>query len=258
MKKIFYLLFALSVMSCGSDDIVSENQQQTADLSPEKALVHYMEFPKIVPFSPSYYTFNYENGRLIKMTGKIQEFSNVGYLFFPEPYRTLTYNDNKVELKDSDNAYSTVIYTMESDRPKKSELYIDNELVTTKSYTYESNKIMVYEDTYNKNKEVFITYLFDSNQNLIKSEKLEKSGGADKTLTTTNYSNFDQAKNPFKKLSLINDNLYEKSLSINNYRKVEGTVYQFYNPNQFPPGSFNSQWTYQYDSNGQVLLFHSL
>ena len=59
MKKFFYLLFALSIMSCGSDeDIVSENQQQIADLTPEKALVHYMEFPKILPLSPSYYTFN--------------------------------------------------------------------------------------------------------------------------------------------------------------------------------------------------------
>ncbi|MFP3593061.1 hypothetical protein [Chryseobacterium sp. SIMBA_038] len=255
MKKIFYLLFALSVMSCGSDDdIVSENQQQTADLSPEKALVHYMEFPKIVPLSPSYYTFNYENDRLIKMNGKMEQ----NGFFSPDAYRTLSYNNNKVELKYSDNSYTTLVYTMENGKPKKSELYIDNELVTSKSYTYESNKVMVYEDTYNKNKEVFITYLFDSNQNLIKSEKLEKAGGVDKTLTTTNYSNFDQAKNPFKKLSLINDNLYEKSLSINNYRKVEGTVYQFYNPNQFPPGSFNSQWTYQYDNNGQVLLYHSL
>lgn len=242
-------------MSCGSDeDIVSENQQQIADLTPEKALVHYMEFPKILPLSPSYYTFNYENERLIKMNGKMEQ----NGFFSPEAYCTLLYNNNEVKLKYSDDAYTTLVYTMENGKPKKSELFIYDELVTKKSYTYESNKVMVYEDTYNKSKEVFITYFFDSNQNLIKSEKLEKSGGLDKTLTTTSYSNFDHAKNPFKKFFLINDNLYEKSLSINNFRKVEGTVYQFYNPNQFPPGSFKSEWTYQYDSNGQVLLYHSL
>lgn len=250
-------------MSCGNEDnTISEIPQQIVDLSPEKALVHYMEFPKILPVTPSYYTFNYENDRLIKMTGKIQEFSNVGYLFFPEPYRTLTYNDNKVELKYSDDPYTNVVYTMENGKLKKSELFTYNELETTKSYTYENNKIIVYEDTYNKKKEAFISYFFDSNKNLIKSEKLEKLGGVDNKLTIINYSNFDYSKNPFKKLSLINDNLYEKSLSANNFRKREAVIQ--YIPNaangniQLPPGIENSTWTYQYDSNGQVLLYHPL
>lgn len=264
MKKIFYFLFALSVISCSSDDdIVSENQQATADLKPEKAYAFYTDFPKAPMLSPlNYYTFSYENEKLVKMTGKVQEFSNVGYLFLSEPYRTLSYNDNKVELKYSDDPYTTVIYTMESDRPKKSELYIYDELVTSKSYTYESNKVMIYEDSYNKNREAFTTYFFDSNKNLIKSEKLEKSGGMDIKFTSTIYSDFDNAKNPFKKLVLINDNFYEKSLSANNFRKREAVIQ--YLPNaangniQLPPGFDNSQWTYQYDSNGQVLLYHPL
>ncbi|MFP3681878.1 hypothetical protein SB725_32845, partial [Pseudomonas sp. SIMBA_041] len=77
------------------------------------------------------------------MNGKMEQ----NGFFSPDAYRTLSYNNNKVELKYSDNSYTTLVYTMENGKPKKSELYIDNELVTSKSYTYESNKVMVYEDT---------------------------------------------------------------------------------------------------------------
>ncbi|WP_326982229.1 hypothetical protein VUJ46_18800 [Chryseobacterium sp. MYb264] len=43
-----------------------------------------------------------------------------------------------------------------------------------------------------------------------------------------------------------------------NYRKIEGTTELLNTQNPFPNGNFNSEWTYQYDSNGQVLLYHSL
>lgn len=255
-------------MSCStsSDDIL-ENQQVSADLEPAKAFVHYMDFPKITSLYPSWYhTFNYENGKLVKMSGKVALAGTwLPNIFFPDSVITLSYNNNnnKVTLKNSDNPYTAIVYTMESNRLEKSELF-DNDLVNpevlmrTRTYTYESNKINVYEDEFNKNREAFTTYFFDSNKNLIKSEKLEKSGGVDMKFTTTTYSDFDNAKNPFKKIFLVNDNFYEKSLSVNNFRKVEGTIHEFYNPNNYPDGNFMSQWTYQYDTIGQVLLYHPL
>lgn len=266
IKKIFFFFFALSIISCSTNDDVLEEQNnvQQEDLQPEKAFVYYAEFPKTVPLNPLwYYTFTYENGKLTKMAGKIQMVSLNSYMFFSTSFLTLSYDNNLVKIKNSDNPYTTVVYTMENNKPKKSEYfeyYLDagDVLIETKTYTYEADKIIVYQDQFNKSIESYTTYFFDSNKNLIKSEKLEKSGGVNLRMTTTNYSNFDHAKNPFKKLNLVNETFFEKSLSTNNYRKIEGTTYEFYNPNQYPPGKFISQWNYNYDSQGQVVLYHPL
>ncbi|OBW40514.1 hypothetical protein AB670_03138 [Chryseobacterium sp. MOF25P] len=264
MKKLFYFLFILGIISCANSDDIIENQQNSQDLEPDKAFVNYMEFPKLALLYPSwYYTFNYQNGNLTKMTGK---FVNGGTLsspdfFYPDSFISLSYNNNQVEVKYSSDVYPTIVYTMENDKPKKAELYNQfNELITVKNYTYEFGKIKIYSKTYTF--ETYSTYYLDSNNNLIKSEKLEKSGGIDTKFTTTTYLDFDQAKNPFKKMFLINDNLYEKSLSANNFRAIESIIQYLPNPLngnvQLPPGKESANWTYQYDSNGQVLLYHPL
>lgn len=261
MKKLFYFLFFLGIVSCStsSDDTLGD-QQNIADLEPNKAFVHYMESPKVSSLQPSwYYTFTYENGRLMKMIGKFVKSESIWSpdSFYSDSFTTLSYHSNKIEVKFSDNTYYTIVYTMENDRPKKAELYNQfNELITLKTYTYESGKIKIYSKTYNS-LETFYTYYLDSSNNLIKSEKLEKSGGLDKSLTTTTYSNFDTAKNPFKKLYLLNDNFYEKSLSKNNYRKINYTIQDLQNP-EYLPGSGNAEWTYQYDTSGQIVLYHPL
>lgn len=259
------MFFVLSLVCCNNnDEIIQENQQILQNLEPDKAYAHYIEFPNLgVSLQPSwYYTFNYESGRLVKMTGRSIHYQGIGYVFNSEPYYNLTYNNNKVEVKDSQSPYTSKVYTIENNKPIQSVSYNHNpngdEVYKTTTYTYEMNKIVVYESIYNGNMETYTTYFFDVNKNLIKSEKLEKSQGVNKRLKTTNYLNFDNAKNPYKKLGLVNENFYEKSLSTNNYRKIEGTTQEFDNPNQFPPGNFNAQWSYQYDQNGQVLLYHPL
>ncbi|WP_129536095.1 hypothetical protein [Chryseobacterium sp. 3008163] len=72
-------------------------------------------------------------------------------------------------------------------------------------------------------------------------------------MTTIYYSNFDTAKNPYKKLYLMNENFFVKSLSANNYRKMSYTIEYLQNP-QSVPGNGSSEWTYNYDSNGQVII----
>ncbi|MFC7346904.1 hypothetical protein ACFQO9_09275 [Chryseobacterium zhengzhouense] len=260
MKKLFYFLFVLGIVSCStSSDDTLENQQNPTDLEPNKAFVYYMESPKVSSLQPSwYYTFNYKNGRLVKMIGKFVKSENIWSPdnFYSDSFTTLSYHNNKIELKFSNDTYPTIVYTMENDKPKKAELYNQfNELVTVKTYTYESGKIKIYSKTYTL--ETYYTYYLDSNNNLIKSEKLEKSGGLDKALTTTTYSNFDNSKNPFKKLYLLNDNFYEKSLSNNNYRKINYTIQNLQNP-EYLPEIGNAEWTYQYDLNGQIVLHHPL
>ncbi|MGU3373347.1 hypothetical protein [Chryseobacterium sp. M5A1_1a] len=56
MKKIFYILFALSLFSCSSNDDRSENTTDQ-DLQPDKAYLFYTEFFTIgnTPLSNAYY-----------------------------------------------------------------------------------------------------------------------------------------------------------------------------------------------------------
>ncbi|WP_326982228.1 hypothetical protein VUJ46_18790 [Chryseobacterium sp. MYb264] len=219
IKRIVYFFFALSIISCSTSDEVLEEQNnlQQEDLQPEKILPPYV-YTNATFSTGGYFKCIYDNGRLSKIYGKYVKSQTIQFpdTFNSDTFISLTYNNDQVKLEYSDNSDEFIIYETENNRPVKSELYVYDELVTSTKYTYESDKIMIYKDTYNKNREEFITYFFDSNKNLTKSEKLEKSGGVETKLTVTNYSNFDHAKNPFKKLSLINDNFFEKSLSANN------------------------------------------
>lgn len=51
----------------------------------------------------------------------------------------------------------------------------------------------------------------------------KKTGGVDNKVTTTIYSDYDTAKNPFRKLYLVNEDFYEKGLSANNFRAKKTT-----------------------------------
>jgi len=267
-KKLFCLFFALSVISCSHDNVLEEQE----DLQPEKILPPYV-YPGVGFMTGGYFKCEYDNGKLVKMYGRYLNSGQMGGIgqFDSDSLMTFTYNNDEVKLEFyyfGVDSGMVIIYTMKNGRPIKSELYYrdfigPDMLAKTTTYTYENNKIIVYDDKYNKNMEVITTYFFDYNKNLIKSEKLEKSGGIDRKLTITNYSNFDKAKNPFKKFSLVYDQyniddqiFYVKSLSANNYRKMEGTIQLLNTP--FPNGNFKSEWTYQYDSNGQVVLYHPL
>ncbi|MEE6129965.1 hypothetical protein V2E39_21375 [Chryseobacterium arthrosphaerae] len=267
MKKLFYIVFALSLFSCSTDNDATENSQ--ADLEPDKGYIFEMDLRSVMPSPEKYYRFSYESGRLKSMLGRSYHHSSIGSVFHPDVLTLFTYSNNKVQIDylgpEGSEVYRTAYYLMENNRPVKEEIY-DNYtkypsyLVTSKTYTYENNKIKIYQKR--GGVEYYTTYFFDSQQNLTKSEILQKAGGIDEKVTTTTYSDFDNAKNPFKKLYLINDDFYEKGLSTNNFRTKE-TVSQYLptptNGNtNYPPGYAKDQWSYNYDSNGQILLYYPL
>lgn len=66
----------------------------------------------------------------------------------------------------------------------------------------------------------------------------------------TKFSNYDSAKNPFVNLGLFTD-LYYKSLSKNNFRKIENI--DFDNSGRII-GIGESRWDYEY-INGEVYVF---
>jgi hypothetical protein len=259
MKKNLYILYTTGILlfSCtGTDEMEIQNGKNlSVDIQPEKISVQYAALPKITSLDPALnYEFSYENGYLRKMSGKVI-FTGGFELFFKNESSVLSYNNNQVTIEHSetaDNGAKNIVYTMENNKPKKAELYdAYSFLFSKKEYFYETNKIITYEKTYTW--EYYTTYFFDSSKNLIKAEKLEKSAGIDKKLTTTFYLNFDKAKNPYKKLYLLNDNFYEKSLSENNFRKITYTIQDLQNT-QYPPGYGNAEWSYNYNSSGQVIL----
>ncbi|MGU3373344.1 hypothetical protein [Chryseobacterium sp. M5A1_1a] len=86
---------------------------------------------------------------------------------------------------------------------------------------------------------------------------IEKHNGVNAYLTTTVYSDFDKAKNPFKKFGLVNDILYEKSLSTNNFRKSE-SIQKFLTDPTAPVYPSMGVNFYKYDSKGQVMLYYPL
>jgi hypothetical protein len=243
----------MCLLSCSNNDDIQDIQtvQNTADLEPDRIWLYLADWPLNNAHSWEY-KFTYENGNLKKMSGQLADTFSYDY------NRIVTYMGNKVTIEsfpNNDNYRADkLIYTIENGRPINAEMYDSiDELMFKKNYTYESNKIKVYINWYDV-QEIYITYYFDSNNNLIKSEKLEKEIGIDRKLTITNYSDFDTAKNPYKKLYLLNDTFYEKSLSANNYRKIKGTIQQFYTLTPMPPVIFENNCNYTYDINGQIIL----
>lgn len=257
MKKIFYILFALSLFSCSSnEDIVEEAQIQ--DLQPDKAYIHYVDRPTSNLNTDWYYRFNYENDNLTKISGWLK-----GGTFSSDAYTYLTYQGNEAKISYSFDSDLTNVYTLQNNIPIKEVLYIQDYVQGTKTYTYENDKIKIYMKLTNTLSDYFVTYYFNpATKNLIKSEFLRKSQGIDVELITTIYSDFDNAQNPFKKMRLVSDDLYEKSLSANNFRKKEVTVKQFAHPSngnaEIIFAATIHKLTYKYDSKGQVLLYHPL
>lgn len=258
MKKLFYFLFALTLFSCSSND----EETQIEDLQPDKAYLFFADEP-YTPASSWHYQFTYKNGNLIKMNGKLYTPSPGTFYFDPNAQVTLTYNNNQVAVDGTTFDNIPIVYILENGKPKTAKMSYQDEygekVVMSKTYTYEPSKITVYSKRYDI--ETVTAYYFDAKNNLIKKESLEKTWkGEDNIRTTTTYTDFDNARNPFKKMYLINDTFYEKSLSANNFREKK-TVYQYLPNSQngnvnMPSGFSYNQWTYKYDSNGQLLLYY--
>ncbi|AZA79283.1 hypothetical protein EG347_18135 [Chryseobacterium sp. G0186] len=223
------------------------------ELQPDKAYEFYTDSPYFYNSltNNAYYQFFYENGNLKKVFGQNVQSSLTTSI-------SLSYQDNQVkvvnEIQNSiNNAY--IIHTIENNKLIKSEIFnIASMLSKTRWYTYEKGMISVYEKV-EGGSDAFITYYFDNNNNLFKQERLERKNGANMGMYTSIYSDYDKAKNPFKKLGLVSDILFVKSLSTNNFRKIETSYISFTNQD-IPTKIYNC--VYKYDSNGQVLLYHPL
>ncbi|MFP3835464.1 hypothetical protein [Chryseobacterium sp. SIMBA_028] len=267
MKKIFCILLGISLLSCSgsNDDITNTAEEvQEANSQPDKGYAFYVDSP-FTPIGPdNYYKFTYNNGNLTRISGKNGTVAGT----FVDTYTALSYQGNQVTVEYSwASSLNTdhINYTMKDGRPIEAEYRrIENNmpyytLYQRKFFTYENNtiKVSIWRKGVVEEEEAVVTYSFNNNQNLAKSEKLEKRKGKPVFMTTTIYSDFDKAKNPFKKFGLVNDILYEKSLSVNNFRKSESTQTIFMETTN-PTYTSTGVNFYKYDSKGQVLLYYPL
>lgn len=99
-----------------------------------------------------------------------------------------------------------------------------------------------------------LTYLekfyYDTNGNLTKSEYFELQNGiniGEKVIRT--FENYDNSTNPCKRLQLL-DEFFYRSLSKNNYRKY--TEINYYN--EVLGSTSTTSWTFNYDTNGQIII----
>lgn len=263
MKKIFYILLGICVLSCSDSngDVVEDVQ----DIYPDKVYKSLVSglFVTDPVTNPSYYQFTYTDGSLTGVSNKFQTSPD-----FPDsdfPTTTLFYENNQIKVLTTsigDSRYT--LYTMVGKKPVKSEQYtmsINQQyyLNNTAYYTYEKDKIIISREYTGSANKTVSTHTFDSKHNLIKSEVVYKTKSPISSVNIMIYSDFDNSKNPFKNLWLLGGDTYIKSLSSNNFRKIE------YTQGYIDSGVFESNYTidytynnYKYDSKGQLLLYYPL
>lgn len=277
MKNYLYILFLFGfIISCRND----ENTVQTTEeeIMPEKVDFSFVKEAGFFTNSPDRnYTFQYDNNkRLIGVIGGIIYLPNtsggVPSIFSTSVGSKITYSNNIATLTNYSiysnytNEGGKITYTL--DGSKIIEKYIPSNDINDKW----NNKKMFFKYNNSKISEILTTFPdrpYNANDpNDIKlslSEKFEynSSGNLLKitkftlyndviigTTSITEFSNYDNAKNPFKKLGLLDDFFY-RSLSTNNYRKITQINYDIFGTQT---SSSYYTWGFSYDTSGNLIL----
>ena len=274
MKKIIaIILFGFVLISC------SRNEDNFENPVVNDPLITKMNVNFFYPGSMSYnqselkFSFEYDSGQ--KLTKKIGGFLSVsgssGFsgFFTDKIYTSLIYTNNNVTVE---NFSSSTDFTV----PKNTKYYnlnslnqiVSKEIPNTNNYwlkkqtfTYLDNKLteiitvlpnMPYDPT--DPTDYLLTYLekfyYDTNGNLIKAEYFEQQNGTikgEKIVRT--FEDYDNSTNPTKRLQLL-DEFFYRSLSKNNFRKYTEVHYNY----DVLSSTNTTTWTFNYDSNGQLII----
>ncbi|WP_284460204.1 hypothetical protein [Chryseobacterium sp.] len=271
----FAILMAFASCSSNNDEILTENPQQRTVDRPNKIS---WNFPVLSPngvgnmTDPNIY-FEYDSqGRVAKKVGGFIFIDpNTGYNsihFSKDIYTSVSYNGNIISISTFSSSPDYIVpinkRTFEVDNqgrimksiiPSVDNPYFDKHL----NYSYDSSGKLIeilttfpnmpYDPT---DPDDFIwtiakRFTYDNIGNLKKSVEVERHNNVDFHIeNTVEFSNFDTAPNPFKKLQIFEEYFYF-SLSKNNFQKEV----KLYNS-----GIGESKWVNQYDSNGNVKLYY--
>ena len=273
MRRIFLLLPMLVLWSCQEEEIsipVEDNASFTA--YPKGYFIQTREGVDTIKFE-----YNSEK-KVIKRVGEWLELSGstgFGNIFSKKLESRINYSGNKAILerfskmeginfpKDiqtysfDGNRINDIIFTYQI-RPNYTEKYV---------YTYENNQIKsidlrVTDSHYTNDLRSRRDFYFNNNGNL--DSLVYREASYDfydesippyidyklKNRRVTTFSNYDGSQNPFQNLGIFTD-LYYKSLSKNNFRKMETIKYD--EDGEPTLGISESSWDYQYQ-NGEVKV----
>ena len=268
MKQISTLvILAFFLFSCSDDNNDGENQ----DNDPLFTKMSYGFGTKNQ--EDLYIQFEYDSHkRLIKKTGGIFEMDSMtGYSSFytDQLYTTFVYSKNKVTIENFD--------TIDGYTAPKNTSYVtlnnEGQIVQKdippppgadyfwykrKVYSYSGNKLTEIKTSYpdmphDPNdpyvRTVLENFYYDSNGNLSKVETHEQINGEDTSKIVRVFEDYDNSYNYMKRLYLLDEYFYS-TISKNNFRKYNEKYYNYLDELQFER-SIN--WTYQYDSNGNII-----
>jgi len=270
MKQIaVFFTLAILLFSCSNDDGDDGNQKNNPLLLKIRnnfATKNQSDF---------FVGFEYDNQKRLtkKIGGSLQLDPMTGYSGFytDQLYTTLVYSKNKVTIENFDTIEG---YTADKKTryitlnnagqivqkdipPYKGQDYLWYKRIF---YTYSGNLLTEIKTTYpempydpnNPNDFIEITlekFYYDSNGNLSKTETYdEKNGISDNIKVVRIFEDYDNSFNYMKRFYLLEEYFYG-SISKNNYRKYREEYYV----DDIMEGSREVNWTYQYDSNGNVI-----
>lgn len=221
-----------------------------------------------------YTTFVYnEKKKLMKRVGMFfnPPGSTGSLIFLDQLYTALTYSKNEVIVED----FSSIPNLEILPNTRRFTLNSSNQIITkiipgnndfrlkVQTFNYTDNKLSEIITTFpNRHYDAddpdsyILTYsekfYYDANGNLDRTEYFEKHDGennGERIIRT--FDDFDNSLNPFRRLQLLDDYFYY-SLSRNNYRKYSEVHY--YNDNDEQGKISIYEWTYSYDTNGQIIV----
>lgn len=264
-------IFAISLINCRDEN---SNPKLEEDLMPEK--INYgWTIPDGMwnPETDNNYHFTYDNNkRLINKKGGFLPLpATTGFSgFFSKSVNTkIIYENNKATSSDYVDDPNLAIqpnykvYTLLNNQIIEKYIPSNNPIFDKKlSYKYTNSKLteiitsfpnMPYDP---KDPSDYVLtasekFEYDNNGNLIKSIIVSKhndviNGGRKETT----FGNYDNARNPFKKLYLLEEYFY-KSLSKNNYRYL---LIRSFDQNNNMTSFSESSWEFTYDSAGNIIL----
>ncbi|KPH13108.1 hypothetical protein [Chryseobacterium sp. ERMR1:04] len=271
-KRIFLsLILSFTLISCTSNDEDIQNVVENKDIMPTKIFKPIMGPDENDPFksnSDLYYFYDelltYNNGgNLIKVERSYKPDLFPVYLDLNRNGNTVT-----VEYKSNDSdgfkLKNTVIYTL-NNIGKAVEKYIPvvgpNSFAVRKYY-YEYSadgrlyKIKLKYPNYTSNSHLDelerIDVFIYSGNNLKKiiSQSVKEYDTNSNSRTEIDFLDYDNARNPFKRLGLLESYFY-RSLSENNYRQIN---YTSFDANNNVIGFSEQKWDFFYDQNNNLIL----
>lgn len=268
---LIVILISITLSSCTSNEDSQEvNMEISAnDLSPDKLLKSIVGFDEDEPnpLHDYYQLFTYDSqGRLIKAR------KDYGYIY--PIYTNLSYIENTVVVENkSDDGSSvtpkTIRYVLNSNG-KVIEKYIPvpdgGNIYDVRKYYYEYSsdgkltKITlkypnITPGTPNYSsldflEKVDILIYEGANLKKIVRQNLNDYNENKSTRAEITFFDYDNAKNPFKRLGLL-DTFFYRSLSENNYREIKT---ELYDENNIKWGENGGKWKFSYDQNNNLIL----